>query len=103
MKRNTSWDMLGGLKRLEHSYEEFDTRRATEEHLVFADGDVPKDRVRPTEEASRWFTERELCTLGLEALQLPHKRIYRYPVDTIHHTRPCHTLDTWNRSTYNLP
>ncbi|TFL04521.1 Mechanosensitive ion channel-domain-containing protein [Pterulicium gracile] len=45
MKRNTSWDMLGGLKRLEHSYEEFDTRRATEEHLVFADGDVPKDRV----------------------------------------------------------
>lgn len=44
--RISSWDMLNGIKKFEHSYEEFDTRNASENHLVFADGDVPTNKVR---------------------------------------------------------
>ncbi|KAI3618916.1 serine threonine protein kinase [Moniliophthora roreri] len=42
MSRNSSWDLL---KRFEHSYEEFDSRNARENHLAFADGDVPQNKV----------------------------------------------------------
>ncbi|KAG6811897.1 hypothetical protein H0H92_005355 [Tricholoma furcatifolium] len=43
--RSSSWDMLSsGFKRLEHSYEEFDLRHASQAHLVYADGDVPKSK-----------------------------------------------------------
>ncbi|PFH51489.1 hypothetical protein AMATHDRAFT_142246 [Amanita thiersii Skay4041] len=42
--RSSSWDLFAGLRRFEHSYEEFDTRNAREDHLVFADGDMPKNR-----------------------------------------------------------
>ncbi|KAG6866364.1 hypothetical protein C0991_005285 [Blastosporella zonata] len=42
--RNSSWDLLGGIKRLEHSYEQFDMRNASQAHLVYADGDVPKTK-----------------------------------------------------------
>jgi small-conductance mechanosensitive channel len=44
-KRNQSWDLLSGLNRIQHSYEEFDSRHASEAHLAFADGDIPKDRI----------------------------------------------------------
>lgn len=43
--QNPSWDVLGGIKRFESDYEEFDTRNATQDHLRFADGDVPKNKV----------------------------------------------------------
>ncbi|KAJ7901846.1 Mechanosensitive ion channel-domain-containing protein [Mycena olivaceomarginata] len=40
-----SWDMLAGLKKMEHSYEEFDpARNATEPHLAFAEGDLPDNK-----------------------------------------------------------
>ncbi|KAG7098557.1 hypothetical protein E1B28_000491 [Marasmius oreades] len=42
LSRNSSWDML---KRFEHSYEEFDSRNAKENHLAFADGDLPQNKV----------------------------------------------------------
>ncbi|KAL0072385.1 hypothetical protein AAF712_000148 [Marasmius tenuissimus] len=42
MSRNSSWDLL---KRFEHSYEEFDSRNASENHLAFADGDMPQNKV----------------------------------------------------------
>ncbi|KAJ3575123.1 hypothetical protein NP233_g1300 [Leucocoprinus birnbaumii] len=38
-----SWDVLSGVKKFEHSYQEFDPRNASEAHLAFADGDVPKN------------------------------------------------------------
>ncbi|KAJ7497312.1 Mechanosensitive ion channel-domain-containing protein [Mycena latifolia] len=39
-----SWDLLSGIKKMEHSYQEFDpARNATEAHLAFADGDIPKN------------------------------------------------------------
>ncbi|KAH0589492.1 hypothetical protein J132_05680 [Termitomyces sp. J132] len=42
--RNSSWDLFAGIKRLEHSYEEFDTRNPSQAHLVYADGDMPKSK-----------------------------------------------------------
>jgi len=42
--RSSSWDLLSGIKKFEHSYEGFDTRNATEAHLVYADGDLPKNK-----------------------------------------------------------
>ncbi|KAJ7096303.1 Mechanosensitive ion channel-domain-containing protein [Mycena epipterygia] len=43
--RHSSWDLLSGIKKMEHSYQEFDpSRNASESHLVFADGDLPKNQ-----------------------------------------------------------
>ncbi|KZT08300.1 uncharacterized protein LAESUDRAFT_60532 [Laetiporus sulphureus 93-53] len=42
-RRSSSWDWLGGIRRLEHSVNDFDTRRASQAHLAFAEGDVPKN------------------------------------------------------------
>lgn len=44
-RRSGSWDILGGIRRLEHSYVEFDPRRASQAHLVYAEGDMPKNAV----------------------------------------------------------
>ncbi|KIY73032.1 hypothetical protein CYLTODRAFT_342952 [Cylindrobasidium torrendii FP15055 ss-10] len=40
--RNPSWDMLRGKF---DGYEQFDSRNASEAHLVFAEGDMPNDKV----------------------------------------------------------
>ena len=45
ISKSPSWDLLAGYRKFEHSYEEFDTRNASEKHLVFADGDVPNTAV----------------------------------------------------------
>ncbi|KAJ6586941.1 Mechanosensitive ion channel-domain-containing protein [Mycena vulgaris] len=40
-----SWDLLSGIKKMEHSYQEFDpARNASEAHLAFADGDIPANK-----------------------------------------------------------
>lgn len=44
--RTSSWDLLGGIKKMEQSYEQFDSRNASQSHLVYADGDMPKNKVR---------------------------------------------------------
>lgn len=45
--RSSSWDVLSGtMKRFEHSYEEFDTRNASNAHLAYAEGDMPNNKVR---------------------------------------------------------
>lgn len=44
--RNGSWDLLAGVRRFEHRYEQFDPRNASQSHLAFAEGDVPKNKVR---------------------------------------------------------
>lgn len=43
---SSSWDLLNGIRKFEHSYEEFDSRNASESHLVYAEGDLPKNKVR---------------------------------------------------------
>ncbi len=44
--RNGSWDVLAGIRKFEHSYEEFDSSNASQSHLAFAEGDIPNNRVR---------------------------------------------------------
>ena len=44
--RNTSWDLLAGVRKFEQGYEQFDSRNASSSHLAFAEGDVPKNKVR---------------------------------------------------------
>jgi hypothetical protein len=41
--RSSSWDFF---KKVEQGYDGFDTRNASEPHLAFAEGDVPKNKVR---------------------------------------------------------
>ena len=43
--RNSTWDVFGGARRLGHAYEQFDPRNASEQHLAFADGDLPNSKV----------------------------------------------------------
>ena len=43
--RSGNWDVLAGIRKWEHSYEEFDTRNASATHLQFAQGDVPQNGV----------------------------------------------------------
>jgi hypothetical protein len=44
--RNSSWDLLAGVRQFESDFEHFDTRNASEAHLAFAEGDVPDNKVR---------------------------------------------------------
>jgi hypothetical protein len=54
-----SWDMLAGLKKMEHSYEEFDpARNATEPHLAFAEGDLPDNKVSSPRYSLPWAPNR---------------------------------------------
>ena len=43
--RGSSWDLLGGARKINEAYEQFDSRNASEQHLVFADGDLPNSKV----------------------------------------------------------
>ena len=42
--RNQSWDVLGEARKLGQGYERFDPRNTSEQHLAFADGDLPKSK-----------------------------------------------------------
>lgn len=43
--RSGSWDLLAGIRKFEHSYEEFTPSNASQSHLAFAEGDMPKNKV----------------------------------------------------------
>lgn len=43
--RGSSWDILNGIRKFEHSYEEFDSRNASQSHLVYAEGDMPNNKL----------------------------------------------------------
>lgn len=43
--RNSSWDLLAGVQKFEHGYEEFDARKVSEAHLQFAEGDIPQNKL----------------------------------------------------------
>jgi hypothetical protein len=45
--RGASWDLLGGARKFNEAYEQFDPRNASEQHLVFADGDLPNSKASP--------------------------------------------------------
>jgi hypothetical protein len=42
--RSSSW--FDGIRKFEKSYENFDLKNGSDGHLVFADGDIPKNKVR---------------------------------------------------------
>jgi hypothetical protein len=42
--RNQSWDLLGGARKIGQAYERFDPRNPSEDHLAFADGDLPNSK-----------------------------------------------------------
>ncbi|KAI0256318.1 hypothetical protein BJV78DRAFT_1117812 [Lactifluus subvellereus] len=42
--RHHSWDLLGGARKFGQAYEQFDPRDASEQHLAFADGDLPNTK-----------------------------------------------------------
>ncbi|EPQ57543.1 hypothetical protein GLOTRDRAFT_74415 [Gloeophyllum trabeum ATCC 11539] len=42
--RSGSWDVLAGIRKFEHDYSEFDSRNASQSHLAFAEGDIPKNK-----------------------------------------------------------
>ncbi|KAF5393511.1 hypothetical protein D9757_000597 [Collybiopsis confluens] len=59
---SSSWDLLNGIRKFEHSYEEFDSRNASESHLVYAEGDLPDNKMAKMYQyllnvsvATRWF------------------------------------------------
>lgn len=41
----SSWDLLSGLRKFEHDADGYDARNATAEHLRFAQGDMPDNKV----------------------------------------------------------
>ena len=41
----SSWDLLAGIRKFESDYEGYDARNAREEHLRFAQGDMPSNKV----------------------------------------------------------
>jgi hypothetical protein len=46
MTHRPSWDLLSGIKSFEADYEGFDSRKASANHLAFAEGDIPNTKVR---------------------------------------------------------
>ena len=60
--RNASWDLLAGMRKFEQGYEQFDSRNASQAHLAFADGDIPKNKVRTSQAC--WSCDEERTSGG---------------------------------------
>jgi hypothetical protein len=73
--RNQSWDLLGGARKLGQAYERFDPHNTREQHLAFADGDLPNSK------ASAGFC----VTFGIgDNVARPYQfvRFYQYLINT---------------------
>jgi hypothetical protein len=44
--RGSTWDLLSNIKNFEAEYEGYDSRKASEAHLAFAEGDLPNTKVK---------------------------------------------------------
>ena len=102
--RNSSWDLLGGARKFGQAYEHFDPRNASEQHLVFADGDLPNSKVS----YHRFFDAHgsEIRALPLSVcslLPISFERINRDAMDVVHHPRLGHYLDPWHSRSYGFP
>ena len=104
LNKSPSWDLLAGYRKFEHSYEEFDTRNASEKHLVFADGDVPNTAVSitPFVRRSRSHARRVLRTVR-PILSLPLECFNRHSLAYFYHPCPRFPLDPWYPSLHGLP
>jgi len=99
--KNPSWDLLAGYKKFEHSYEEFDTRKASEKHLVFADGDVPNTTVSvvPFEWRRRSHTQ-SVPQIVRPNLPLSFERFNHHSLVYFYRAFACHPLDPWYSPLY---
>jgi hypothetical protein len=101
--RSSSWDLLGGARKFGQAYEQFDPRNASEQHLVFADGDLPNSKVghhflmhmAPDTQA----LPLSVCSL----LPISSERINRDTMGFVH--RPCigHHLDPRDSRPHGVP
>ena len=102
--KSPSWDILAGYKKFEHSYEEFDTRKASEKHLVFADGDVPNSAV-----SAKFLSAVVDLTLGgvpqivRPILPLSFERFNHHSLVYFYRSCTCDPLDPWHPSFHNIP
>ena len=120
MSRNQSWDLLAGVRKFEQGYERFDSRNASETHLQFADGDLPKNGVSVNSFSGSHFgagtlgghsmasadakeaRERRVKYGGMssyfssvrEILQLSAQRVDRHEMDAVHRSCPGLALDS---------
>lgn len=104
LSKSPSWDLLAGYRKFEHSYEEFDTRNASEKHLVFADGDVPNTAVSVAFSVHycRFQTEWVLRTVR-PILSLPFECFNRHSLDYFYRSCARYHLDPWHPSLHGLP
>ena len=104
LHKSPSWDLLAGYKKFEHSYEEFDTRNASEKHLVFADGDIPNTAVSVTYvlSNSRPRAERVLRTVR-PFLSLPFECFNHHSLDYLYRSCARLPLDPRYPSLHSLP
>lgn len=101
--RNPSWDLLSGIKRFEHGYEEFDSRNASEAHLAFADGDMPNNKVRDFPDVLVvGLKSISSVQIVVQILPLPFERFYRHSLVSIYCASSGDPLDTGNSGDHYL-
>ena len=103
LHKSPSWDLLSGYRKFENSYEEFDTRNASEKHLVFADGDVPNTAVSLAFVERRYRSHRQARQIVCPTLPLSFERFNHHSLDHFYHSFARHSLDPWHSPLHNLP
>jgi hypothetical protein len=102
--RNSSWDLLGGARKFGEAYEQFDSRNASEQHLAFADGDLPKTKVKLSTRIGVYAGaggthNMSVCPL----LSISSERVNRDAMDIVHYSCHAHHLDPRNSRRYSVP
>lgn len=97
--RTSSWDLLAGIKKIEHSYEEFDSRNASQAHLAYADGDIPKNKVCHKLGFILIYSQARIV---YKAVQLSLECIHCDAMDSLHCPRPGNSLDSWYSFSYHI-
>jgi hypothetical protein len=82
------------MKKFEQDYEGFDSRNASEAHLAFADGDIPKNKVCTSTFVHVAFQLTCLLCVALSTIQLPVECLYRDTLDSLHRPGNDDIVDT---------
>jgi hypothetical protein len=98
---NSSWDLLGGARKFGEAYEHFDSRNASEQHLAFADGDLPNSKVKLSIPIA-FDTELTTCQV-CSLLSIPSERVNRDAMDVVHRSYHAHRLDPRDSRCYGVP
>lgn len=102
--RNSSWDMLGGARKIGQAYEQFDSRNASEQHLAFADGDLPNSKVRFFGSSDTHDCKPRTHRSSVRSfLSISSQRVNRDAMDLVHHSCPGHHLDPRDTQSHRVP